>query len=113
MPFVFSEQHITDYYHPGYTIYRGILLPRLAEELREAGEELQEISKEVRGPDVARSPVIGAVEERFSTQALQAFQHYRELPALVDTVHGVLSQEHTIDGFDNIALFFAYPVHPI
>ncbi|HVF09541.1 MAG TPA: phytanoyl-CoA dioxygenase family protein [Abditibacteriaceae bacterium] len=111
MSFEFTEQHITDYYHHGYTIFRSVLPPRLIEELRAAGEELHEISRQQRGPNVARSPVLGAVTEQLSQQSLQAFHDYRELPELVQSLHGVLGPEHMID-VNSIAAFFIYPLHP-
>ena len=113
MPVQFTEQHITDYYHHGYTIFRGILPPGLVEELRAAGDELHEISKRERGPENARSMSVAAVAGQLSPPALQAFRSYRELPALVDAVHGVLGHEHTMGELDNIVMFFTYPVRPI
>src|SRR3712207_544327 len=113
MPFAFTEQHITDYYHHGYTVFKGILPPSLIEELRAAGEELHQVSIQMRGPENARSPLIASVADQLSVKAVQAFRDYRELPPLVEAVRGVLSNEHVIGDLDNIALFFTYPVHPI
>jgi ectoine hydroxylase-related dioxygenase (phytanoyl-CoA dioxygenase family) len=113
MSFVFTEQHITDYYHHGYTIFRSILPPQLIEEMRAAGAEMHEISKRERGADVARSGSVGAASDQLSPRALQAFNDYRELPELVAAMNGVLGPEHTMRELDNIVLFFTYPVRPI
>src|SRR5688500_474372 len=110
MPFAFTEQHINDYYHHGYTIFHSILPPQLVEELRAAGDELHEISKRERGPENARSMTVEAVVDQLSPAAVQAFQHYRELPALVDAIQGVVGSEHTIGDLGNIVMFFTYPV---
>ena len=113
MPFVFSEQHITDYYHHGYTIFRGILPPSLIEEMRAAGAELQVISIRERGAQNARSMPIADVAEQLSPRALQSFEDYLQMPELVAAMQGVLGSEHSISGLGNIVLFFTDPVRPI
>lgn len=109
--FSFSDAHITDYYHHGYTVFRGILPARLVDDLRAAGEDLHEVSRRLRGPDVARSPSIGDVAPELSPPSLKAFQNYAELPELVQAIQRVLSHEHTME-YERVAVFFAYPRHP-
>ncbi len=100
MPFQLTEQHITDYYHHGYTVFQAILPPSLTTELRLAGEEVYGLSK------AARSPVLSKLFPKLSGRSVQAFRDYGDLPPLVDAIHRVLTPGHSHCAFDQMSIFY-------
>ncbi|MBI4530815.1 MAG: phytanoyl-CoA dioxygenase family protein, partial [Candidatus Latescibacteria bacterium] len=103
MSFTFSERHISDYYHHGYTVFRGILPPSLIRDLRRVTDRAREITREERGPQAQRLQPIGAYEERLD---LQPFREYLELLELNDALQKVLSPEHSLAGLPRMGVFF-------
>ncbi|MBT5875443.1 MAG: hypothetical protein HOH43_18625 [Candidatus Latescibacteria bacterium] len=103
MPFIFSEEHISDYYHHGYTVFRGILPPSLIGDLRRVTDVAREIAYELHGPSAQRLQPIGRFADRLD---LGPFRSYEELPALNDALHRVLTPNHTIAGITRMGVFF-------
>ena len=103
MPFVFSEQHIVDYYRDGYTIFRSILPPALIRDLRRATESGREIARQEQGGQAQRLQPLVKYLDRLERGP---FQDYLELPELADAIRRVLSREHYMAGFDILAVLY-------
>jgi hypothetical protein len=104
MAFTFRDEHITDFYHHGFTVFRGILPPSLVTDLREAGEKIQKITEERRGR-IARSPNIASLEADLGPRLFRPFRDYLELRALLDAARRVLTPRHRPPGLENVAIF--------
>lgn len=103
MPFTFSEQHIADYYHHGYTVFRGILPPSLVRDLRRVTDRAREIAREEHGPQAQRLQPVKTYESRLD---LQPFRDYTDLPELMDALQKVLSPEHAMEGLPLLGILF-------
>lgn len=103
MSFVFSEQHIKDFYRDGYAIFRGILPPSLIADLRCVTDAGRALAREERGPQAQRLQPIASYVERLETGPLQ---DYLELPELLDAIRRVLTPEHYLSGFDILAVLY-------
>src|SRR5690349_19724726 len=101
MSFKYSERHRADYFHHGYTIFRGILPSSLVGDLRRMAEPAKVIAREKYGPNAQRlQPLAGHGLD------LKAYQDYTELPVLVDAIHKVLSPQHNLIGTKRGAILF-------
>jgi hypothetical protein len=110
MPFAFTDAHLTDFYHHGFTVFRGIVPPSLITDLRTAAERVREISARQRGPNVARSPSVGSLAEELDPQP---FRDYVGLPPLVDAVRRVLTPEHDISDLNSLSIFLTHLPGPL
>jgi hypothetical protein len=101
MAFIFSEQHIADYYHHGYTVLRGILPPALIADLRRMSAPGRAIARAKHGPQAQRlQPLAG------NGLDLKPFQDYCELAELNDALHRVLSPRHSLVGPGRAAILY-------
>jgi len=103
MPFTFSERHIEEYYHHGYTVFRGILPPALVTDLRRSTEAGRELARGKSGPQAQRLQPLSAHAEHMD---LKPFRDYTELPVLNDALQRVLSREHTLAGLERMGVLF-------
>ena len=79
MPFTFSEQHITEYYHNGYTVFQSILPSSLVQDLRRVTDLAREIIREENGPQVQRLQPVGKYADRLDMQPFQDTKNCRNL----------------------------------
>lgn len=89
MAFKFSDEHISQFYSLGYTVFRGVIPSALIADLRIACE---------RGRQLARKKNVNA--QRFQPVAeydidQKPFEDFRDLPPLRDAIARVLSPRHT------------------
>ncbi|HIG47400.1 MAG TPA: hypothetical protein EYQ20_13590 [candidate division Zixibacteria bacterium] len=103
MPFTFSEQHITEYYHNGYTVFQSILPSSLVQDLRRVTGLAREIIREENGPQVQRLQPVGKYADRLD---MRPFQDYEELPELMDAYQRVLSPMHRLEGKARMGILF-------
>ena len=89
MPFQFSDQHIDDYHRLGYTVFRGIVPPKLIDALRRVTDEARVLAREKFGPQSQRLQPVAAFEID-----QQPFHDFRDLPELRDAVARVLTPQH-------------------
>ena len=101
MAFKFCEQHISNYYHHGYTVLKGILPPSLIEDLRQVMDQVAEIARKKNGPQVQRFQPLGALEDDLDFGPIK---NYLELPDLNDAVKKILSPRHEIVGLPSMAI---------
>lgn len=101
MAFRFSEQHITDYYHHGYTVFQGILPPSLIGDLRRASDCVRALARQNRGPQAQRLQPLGKFEGELE---LKPFKDYAELPELNDACQKVLTPAHRVSGLPDMAV---------
>ena len=95
MSFTFSEQHLTSFYHHGYTVFRGILPSSLVRDLRRVTDQTRQMAWEEHGPQAQRLQPMERYGDRLD---LQPFRDYLDLPELVDAIHQTLSPDHTMGG---------------
>lgn len=103
MPFKFSDRHIEEYYHHGYTVFQGILPPSLVSDLRRATEAGRELAREKKGPQAQRLQPLQAFAEQMD---LKPFRDYTQLPALTDALQRVLSPEHMLAGLERMGVLY-------
>lgn len=113
MTFSATDQHIVEYYHHGYTVFRGVIEPSLLDELRLAGEEVERLSYGQFNVKVSRSPSIKRMWEALSPRSRQAFTDYEQYAPLRDAIHKVLTPRHTHTRLVNLALFLTEKDGPI
>ena len=83
MPFTFSEQHITDYYHNGYTVFQSILPSSLVQDLRRVTDRAREIIREDNGPQVQRMQPVGKYADRIDMQPFHDYEETSDSPVLI------------------------------
>jgi hypothetical protein len=103
MPFKFSDRHIEEYYHHGYTVFRGMLPMSLVRDLRVASDAASLIAREKSGGQVQRLQPVAQYADRMD---LAPFRAYNELPELTDALQRVLTPRHTLAGVDRVGIFF-------
>lgn len=103
MLFTFSEQHITEYYHNGYTVFQSILPSSLVQDLRRVTGLAREIIREENGPQVQRLQPVRKYADRLD---MRPFQDYEELPELMDAYQRVLSPMHRLEGKARMGILF-------
>jgi len=113
MAFRVTDQHIVDYFHHGYAVFRGVIEPTLLEELRRAGDEVEKLSYGKYSVKVSRSPSIGRVWEDLSPRSRKAFTDYGEYAPLRDAIHAVLSPQHMHTRLVNLAIFLTEKDGPV
>jgi ectoine hydroxylase-related dioxygenase (phytanoyl-CoA dioxygenase family) len=109
MSFTFTDRHVTDFYHHGYTVFREVVPAALITDMRRAGGRVEEVTRRDRGKNAARTSPIAALAGEVD---IKPFRDYVELPALVDAVKRVLTPEHDISDLQTTAMFLTYLVGP-
>lgn len=97
--FQFSDQHIEDYQTLGYTVFRGIVPPKLIDELREQCA-LGAIAARERG---------GANTQRFQPVSafpvdLRPFEEFQNLPEIKEAVSRIVQGEFEFSGVDTLGV---------
>jgi len=92
--FQFSDKHIEDFRALGYTVFRGILPPSLIGDLRRECEKGAAQARAQMGSPQRFQPVSAYQLD------IRPFEDYRDLPALCDAIHRVLSPRHSHGDFD-------------
>lgn len=113
MAFRATDQHISEYFHHGYTVFRGVIEPALLDELRLAGEEVERLSYEHFKVKVSRSRTITGMWDVLSPRTRQAFTDYEQYAPLRDAIHHVLSPKHVHTRLSNLALFLTEKDYPV
>nr|MBA2480505.1 hypothetical protein [Planctomycetota bacterium] len=91
MTFTCSDQHIADFHHHGYTVFRGIVPTSLVADLRRAFEPGYALARSAQGVDTQR---LQPVKAWAIDQA--PFRDFIGLPALRDAIQRVLSPGHAM-----------------
>ena len=84
--FRFSDRHIEEYETLGYTVFRGIVPPKLIDELRIECDKGAEIAREKDGADTQRFQPIAAFDID-----QKPFQEFSQLPEIRDAVSRIIA----------------------
>ncbi|HYF48289.1 MAG TPA: hypothetical protein VEJ63_02725 [Planctomycetota bacterium] len=103
MAFTFSDRHIEEYYHHGFTVFRGILPVSLVSDLRRVCDTAREVARAKHGKQTQRLQPVRQYGEQFD---LKPFRDYAELPELADAVQRVLTPRHSLAGLERTGIFF-------
>ena len=97
--FQFSDQHIEEYQTLGYTVFRGIVPPRLIDELREQCALGASAARERFGPKAQRFQPVSA----FPVDA-RPFEEFQNLPEIRDAVRRIIPGEIEPSGMDTMGV---------
>ncbi len=104
MKFSFSDSMVEDYQRDGYVVFREILPTPLIADLRRVCDRGRELARKKGGPQVQRLQPVGSwqIDQK-------PFEDYRDLPALQDAIHRLLSPSHT---YGNLSTFLGVFIEP-
>lgn len=107
MTFRCTDQHVADFHHHGWTVFRGVIPPTLVADLRRACAVGADQVRVARGPDIQRFQPVGACAVDHGP-----FRDYLALPALVDAIRAVLSPAHAMAGLDLMGVLIEPSARP-
>jgi hypothetical protein len=107
MSFLFSELHLEEYRAAGYTVFRRIVPASLLQDLRDIAPSLRRLARERYGPEAQRLQPVFATDLDH-----HAFESFRDLPELRDSVVRLLTPQHVFGTRDYLGALIEPSVHP-
>lgn len=91
MTYKIREEDIAQYYRDGYIVFRRILPASLIRDLRAEADKAVLIARKVSGTQAQRLQPVAKYADQLN---MKPFQDYKELPAINEALHQLLSPEH-------------------